>query len=140
MIQLECVAYIPHREFEELGGHLEQVPYAHEIWRVHSIKCLLGTRIFGYQTHTHTQTDPGLRSNIQCLSHVQLCALLVMAQPPLFSLFLLSFSVFWIQYDAPSILLLTRPCSSLSRHQTTRMCLMFNSPRIYFSLAQARGL
>ena len=32
-IQLEYVACLLHCEFEELGGHLEQVPYAHEIWR-----------------------------------------------------------------------------------------------------------
>ena len=34
MIQLEYFACLLHREFDELGGHLEQVPYAYAIWRV----------------------------------------------------------------------------------------------------------
>ena len=33
MIQLEYFACLLHCEFEELGGHLEQDPYAHAIWR-----------------------------------------------------------------------------------------------------------
>ena len=34
MIQLEHVASLLHSKFEDLGGHLEQVPYVHAIWRV----------------------------------------------------------------------------------------------------------
>ena len=34
MIQLEYFACLLHSEFEELGGYLEQVPYAYAILRV----------------------------------------------------------------------------------------------------------